>query len=480
MGKKIAIVGAGIGGLAAAARLSNKSHDVEVFEKLPECGGRTHLLQDKGFKFDMGPSFVMMPDFFEEVFNYCGQDIKDYLDLQALDPSYKIFYPDGDSLTVYKDSRRTAEELERIEKGAGLGFEGFIKETTRIYKSVRPLLYNCFSRKELFNPKYLGLAAKIRPLESYWQLAKQFFNSDKLCYAFTFEAMFMGVSPFEAPAFYSVISYADHVQKIYHPMGGMYRIPLSLESMAVKFGAKFHYNSEVKKISRNSGTISLEFNTKKMDFDRVVVNADYAYAQSELLGRSIPDYRYSCSVYLIYLGLKRKTEGFAHHNLFFSADLKKNLSQIFHENVIPEDPSFYVHVPTVTDASLAPQGKEIFYILVPVPNLTRPQEDLFRKEDRLRRTVFDRINRVLGADIEDLVETEHRFYPQDFISRYNIKYAATFGLAHNLMQSAFLRPANFDRKIKGLYFAGASTQPGGGLPVVIASSKIVADMIQRS
>ena len=477
MNKKIAIVGAGVGGLATAARLAKQGYSVEIFEKLGECGGRNHLLEDKGFKFDMGPSFVLMPDFFQEVFSYCQEDIKEYLDLRAIDPSYTIFYPDGDSLTVYKDSARTKDELEKIERGSSIGFDGFIRETAGIYRTVRPLLYDCFTPKAVFNLRYWGLLGKIRAFDSYWQLAKKFFRSEKLCYAFTFEAMFMGVSPFNAPAFYSIISYADHVQKIFHPMGSMYQIPLALEKMAKKFGARFHYNTQVKKIKSKSGALIIELDGREEVFDKVVVNADYAYAQSELLGRRLPAYKYSCSVYLIYLGLKQKINGFAHHNLFFSNDLKKNLNQIFKEKVMPEDPSFYVHVPTVTDASLAPEGKEIFYILVPVANLEKNKEDISEYEERLRRIIFDKISEKLGSRIEDLIEVEHRFYPKDFIGRYNIKYGATFGLAHNLMQSAFFRPPNFDSRINNLYYVGASTQPGGGLPVVIAGSRIVADLI---
>lgn len=477
MNKKIAIVGAGVGGLATAARLAKQGYSVDIFEKLGECGGRNHLLEDKGFKFDMGPSFVLMPDFFEEVFSYCGEDLKEYLNLRAIDPSYTIFYPDGDSLTVYKDSARTKDEIEKIERGSSRGFDGFIKETTQIYNAVRPLLYDCFTPAAMFNPRYFGLLGKIRGLESYWGLAKKFFKTDKLCYAFTFEAMFMGVSPFNAPAFYSIISYTDHVQKIFHPMGSMYQIPLALEKMAKKFGCQFHYNSEIKKIKPKKDGLILELDSREEVFDKVVVNADYAYAQSQLLGRRIPNYKYSCSVYLIYLGLKQKVKGLAHHNLFFSKDLKKNLKQIFEQKVRPEDPSFYVHVPTITDASLAPVGKEIFYILIPVANLEENKEDISVYEERLRNIIFDKISEKLGRRVEDLIEVEHRFYPKDFISRYNIKYGATFGLAHNLMQSAFFRPVNFDRKIKNLYFVGASTQPGGGLPVVIAGSRIVADLI---
>ena len=213
--------------------------------------------------------------------------------------------------------------------------------------------------------------------------------------------------------------------------------------------------------------------------DKIVVNADYAYAQGALLGRGIPRYRYSCSVYLMYLGLKKKIEGLEHHNLFFSQDLDKNLRQIFSQDTVPQDPSFYVHVPTVTDPGLAPEGKDIVYILVPVPNLEHG-DNFGAQEVQLREAVFKRINRYLGIRLEELIEVEHRFYPRDFIIRYNIHNGATFGLAHTLTQSAFFRPANYDARIKGLYYVGASTQPGGGLPVVIAGSRIVADLIERS
>jgi len=466
--KKIKIVGAGVGGLALAARLAHDGFSVDVFEKLPTPGGRASLLVDGGFKFDMGPSFVLMPDFFEEVFSYCGQNLKDYLNLVALDPSYKIFYPDGEVITIHKDSEKTKEELERIEPGAAKAFDGFIKETSRIYHEVRPLLYECFTPAKILNPRYWSLITKIRALDSYWSLARKFFKTDKLCYAFTFEAMFMGVSPFNAPAFYSIISYTDHVQKIFHPIGGMYQIPLALEKMAKKFGAQFHYNSEV-------GAADM-LNSR----EPVAVDADYAYARADLLGEKIPDYKYSCSVYLLYLGLKKKVGGLAHHNLFFSQDLNKNLKQIFNDKEVPLDPSFYIHVPTVTDPGLAPEGKDLFYVLVPVPNLKGNKEDIAAVEDKLRKIVFTKINRTLGIDLESLIEVEHKFYPQDFIKRYNIKYGATFGLAHNLMQSAFLRPANQHPKNKNIYFVGASTQPGGGLPVVIAGSRIVADMLNNS
>lgn len=479
MSKKIAIVGAGIGGLATAVRLAKHGFEVSVYEKLPECGGRNHMLEDGGFKFDMGPSFVLMPEFLREVFSYCGQRIQDYLDLKMLDVHYKIFYPDNDVLTVFADYEKTKEQFKRMETGAHFAYDRLITETEKIYNAVKPLLYECFSPKDLLNPAYWALPFKIRAFESYWKLVRRFFKSDKLCYALTFEAMFLGVSPFQSPAFYSIITYSDHVQKIFHPMGGMYRIPLALERLGERLGVTYHYNVEIERIEKSADIFYLKSGAQVFKADKVVVNADYAYAQEMLLKRRIPEYKYSCSTYLLYLGLRKKIKGLSHHNLFFSDDIPKNLKQIFQSGEFPQSPSFYVHVPTVTDPSLAPDGKDLIYVLVPVPNLKFPQS-IEKYEEQLRAYIFRKMRHACLEDVESLIEVERKFYPRDFINRYNIKYGATFGLAHNLMQSAFFRPLNYDKELPGLYYAGASTQPGGGLPLVLAGSRIVADLIHST
>ena len=477
MSKRIAVVGAGVGGLSAAARLAHDGYEVDVWEKLPQCGGRASLLAEKGFRIDMGPSFVLMPGFYKEVFDYCGEEMADYLDLRALETHYRIFYPDGTRLNVYGDPERTKAELERIEPGSARGYDAFIAETARIYRDVEPLLYKCFTLKDLANPALWPLVTKLRVWENVWQLACRYFQDERLRYAFVFEAMFIGVSPFQAPAFYSIITYADQVQKVLHSMGGMYQIPLALERMAAKFGAKFHYGAEVKGLRGDGDGVVLDFGKDQFRADRAVVNADYAHTQGDLLQRRLPHWKHSCSVFLIYWGLKRKVEGLEHHNLFFSGDLPRNMAEIFDRKVIPADPSFYIHVPTVTDPSLAPEGKDILYVLIPVSNLDGSADDIHAHEQRLRQLVVDKVKQVCGVDVNELIEAERTFYPQDFVGRYNVKYGATFGLAHSLLQSAFFRPANLDARIKGLYYTGASTQPGGGLPVVMASSRIVADLI---
>ena len=436
---------------------------MEVYERLDRCGGRAHIIEDQGFRFDTGPSFVLMPEFFKEVFTDCGAAITDYLDLRILPTSYKITYADGDVLTVYQDSQKTRAELERFEPGAGARLDEFIRQTAQIYQAVHPLLYKCFTPRDLLAPRYWDLLFRLRPFETYWQLARRFFKNEKICYAMTFEAMFIGVSPFRTPAFYSVISYTDHVEKIAHPMGGMYQVPLALERLGRERGVRYHYGAEVTSVRPVNGGVVLNVGGQEVAADQVVLNADYAHAQHALLGRRLPRYQYSCSVYLLYLGLKTRVPGLEHHNLFFARDLRRNLREIFQSAVLSADPSFYVHVPTVTDPGLAPEGKDIAYILVPVPNLERSTISRDFLDETMRAVVFEQIRVQTGIDLADLIEVEHRFYPQDFLTRYQVQHGATFGLAHTLLQSAFF-PAGESGSPQAEYLLCGGQHPARGRP----------------
>ncbi|MBN1869368.1 MAG: phytoene desaturase [Candidatus Omnitrophica bacterium] len=480
MNKNIAVVGAGVGGMAVAARLASKGFNVDVYEKLPREGGRVHIIEDKGFKFDTGPSFILMRDFFDEVFTFCGKDINDYLNLRTLDQSYKIFFADGETLNFYRDLNETKKELERIEKGAASRFDAFLKSTGKLYDLFCPYLYRYFTVSSLFKPSLWPLFCRFNPFETIWQLSTKFFKSDKIRYAVTFQAMFLGVSPFDAPSFYSMISYADHALKIYHPLGGMYELARALKKLGSEFGVTFHFNTPVHHIEQNERKWAAAFDHTSRKFDQIVINADYVYAQERLLKRK---YRrsllHSCSAYLIYLGLKQKICNLDHHNLFFSSDPKNNLEEIFQTGQLSEEPSFYVHLPTHVDPCLAPADKDIMYILVPVANMKYQKAAPEVYEHQIKSKVFKRLSKIIGQPLHELIECEYCFYPKDFQERYNLPYGSAFGLAHTLSQSAFFRPPNQDSQFRNLYYVGASTQPGGGLPPVLAGSRIVADLINK-
>ncbi|MFA5199450.1 MAG: phytoene desaturase family protein [Candidatus Omnitrophota bacterium] len=479
MAKKVVIVGAGVGGLAAACRLAKDGYEVEVYEKLSNCGGRNNIIEDRGYKFDTGPSLIIMPDLISELFSYCGRNIQKYLELRIVDPSYRIFYDDGEILNIYRNSRSTMEEMERMEFNSGAQFNKFFQETARIYNIIRPHLYSSLTPWSLVCPHYWGLIAKTRIFQSYWKLVRKYFESDKLCHAFTFGAVFMGLPAYQAPAFLSLINYAEHAQKISFPIGGMYQIPLALEKLAKELGVNIYYDSPVENIRRKDGQILLTRGASQIQADYAVINADYPYSQSGLLKRSVKQYKYSSSIYSIFLGIKRRPAELLHYNLFFSKDPTRNLEEIFESGFHPADPTFYAYLPTLTDPYLAPTGKDILHLMIPVPNLKNDRSDLKDHESRLRMQAFDKINKVCSCNLEEYIEAEHRFYPEDFIGRYNIKFGASFGLAHNLTQSGFWRPSNSDPWIKNLYYCGASTQPAGGLSLVIAGSKIVADLINK-
>ena len=476
--ESVAIIGAGIGGLATAARLARRGHQVDVYERLPEAGGRVHVIEDQGFRFDTGPSFVLMREFFDELFADCGETISDYLRLEILEQSYQIYYADGRVLNFYRDLDQTRDELERFSPGSAAAFDRFLAEAGEYYRSLTPFLYQCFSFKDLLRPRLWPLLPQLRPWQTFWQMARRYFRDEALCYAVSFEAMFLGASPFVAPGFYSLVTYADHMQKIYHPIGGMYAIARALERLGRRFGARFHYDAEVRSLASDQRRTTLTLaDGRRCHADLAVVNADYQYAQQSLLGRGRPSGQPSCSTFLLYLGLKGRLPGLAHHNLFFSRDPRQNLRWIFGQGAAAEQVSFYVHIPTRTDPSLSPPGKDIVYLLVPVPHLGQGGGEL--DLERLRASILDRLGEILSCDIRPLIEVEHRFVPQDFVRRYNLYSGAAFGLGHTLWQSAFFRPGNQDRRYKNIYYVGASTQPGGGLPPVIAGSRIVADLITR-
>ena len=477
MRDEIAVIGSGVGGLAAAARLAKNGYRVSVYEKLDRCGGVANIIEDKGFKFDTGPSLVMMPDFLEEIFQYCGENLNDYLSLKILDQSYKIFYADGTQLNIYRDSERTKEEIEKIERGGSRGFDRFLQEAQGIDSVLRPLFYRCFSAGNMLSPKFWNIAAGLKMNKSYWQVVSKFFKSVKLRYAFTFQSLFVGASPFSAPGFYSIITYLDHRQKIFHSLGGTYQVPLAFRKMAEKFGAKLFYNQAIKNIRKQGSEFILDTERGAVKADKVVVNADYNYTQKYLLGRKLTPRKYSCSAMMIYLGLNRKIKGLGHHNFFFPADWRKNLREVFNTKQFSQDPFFYVYVPTVTDPSLSPAGKETVCILILAPNLENLRDNIEEHRERLRNAVFSRIKDISGQDLKDSLEVEHRFYPHDFRKCYNLYNGATFGFSHNLVQDIFSLPKNYDHYLKGLYYVGGSTQPGSGLPSVIAGSRIVADLL---
>lgn len=489
--KKVIIVGAGPGGLSAAMILAHKGFKVSVYEAKPYIGGRNSPLKAGDFTFETGPTFVMLPKAFEEAFALAGKDMKDYLELRMLDEMYRLHYSDGRDFHVYFDKNKLEKEIVRLFPDDA-GSYGHFMETQKI-KFDR--LYKCLTvpYMRVYNYMRLKLLKALSTMDlgkTVHQVLSKYFKNEDLKIAMSFQAKYLGMSPWECPGAFTILSYIEHEFGIYHPMGGVYKITDAMAKVAQENGAKIFLNKAVKKIIVKDGVSSgvlLEDGTS-VEADYVVMNADFAYGMLNLFGggqstkysqKKIDSKKYSCSTFMIYLGLSKKYD-MPHHNIFFSSDYKKNVDQIFRDKVVPEDPSFYVQNASVTDNSLAPEGKSAIYILVPVPNLSKANIDWEKDKKVFRDKIIQLVKeRTEMKDIEKNIEVERIITPAGWEKDINVHNGAVFNLAHSLDQMLYLRPHNKLEGFKNIYIVGGGTHPGSGLPTIIESGRIAADLISR-
>ncbi len=490
--KKIAVIGAGLAGLSAASLLAKKGFDVTVFEKNANPGGRMNrLVTPGGFTFDTGPTLLLMLSSLRKLFGKLDRNIDDYLELKLLQPSYRAFYPDGTEFDSSTNIALMTKEIRDKLDGEG-EIERYLRFFSYLSKLYRLTIPNFVDRNyrrlsDFINPKSLYYLASLKMLGSLYGKVSSFFKDERLRMLFSFQTMYLGISPFEAPSVYGVVTYMESGEGVYFPVGGMYKVVQSLEKVGAEYGVKFRYNSEVTKIERDGArATSLVINgSERETFDSYLVNADLPYAYETLLGETprknaLPQngaLKSSSSAYLMYLGLDRQYKHLPHHNVVFSADYKLNLDDIFERQVLPDDPAFYVCIPNRTDASLAPEGCDSVYVLVPVPHQTRNvdwQKDEPAFKERILKGMSDRLGMT---DVREHIVFEKTFTPDDWASEYNLWKGSAFGLSHSFFQSAYFRPQNKSKTLGNVYFAGASTIPGNGVPMVIISGSLAAERI---
>jgi phytoene desaturase len=489
MKKQVVIIGGGIGGLCTAARLLKKGYKVTIYEKEDKVGGRAHRLKQDGYTFDTGPTLLMMTDVLYDTFKYCGKNLDDYLTLIQLEPNYQVVFGDKSKITVSSNLPKFASELARFDSKAPEQFYKFFSDTAEIYRIARANFIdkNFNNKTDFINIKSGTKLLQKRSLTNLWNFTGRYFTDERLRQLFSFQSMYLGVSPYQAPAIYSVISYMETGLGIWYPKGGMYSLSLALQKLVKDLGGEIVCNKAVDHIIINSGLavgVELADGNKKLA-DVVVANADLVYAYKNLIAAkhrpSMPNtkldkLKLASSALLFYWGVDDECEGMLHHNVYLCKDFKANLDQILQLKKLPSDPSFYCYIPTKTDKSLAPKGKNVFYILVPVPNLNS-HVDWPAGIARLRDQVLSRLKIEFGLDIRNKIETEVVFTPQDFESKFNLNSGSAFGLSHHFFQSGAFRPSNKPEDIKNLYFVGASTQPGGGIPMVTLSAKLAVERI---
>lgn len=498
--KKIIIVGAGAGGITLACYLSKAGHEVQVYEKNEFSGGRCSLIfkevkdkEIKGkFRFDQGASMYMMPHIFENVYKDLGMDLNKEIKLIQCDPNYNVFYDDGTNLTLTSNLVEMKNNLENIEKGSFDNFLKMMKEGHEHHEIscnwiMENTYYNWYNYLHLGN---LDKLFKLRVWKTHFGGISKFFKSDKLRKAFTFQNMYMGLSPFEAPYAYTLLQYSELADGIWYPKGGMYHIFRIIKKKAIEYGAKFYYSSPVKQILLNDKNeaigIKLE-NNKEIHCDIVVCNADLTYVYNKLLPttdyqKCLNNKQYTSSTISFYWGIKGKIQQLDSHNIFIAKDYKPSFDKIFKDNTLPNDPSFYVHVPSKLDPTAAPDNCETVAILVPIGHLSDSDylknDKNKQKWDKLteiaRETVLKKFEQIGIKNIRSRIIIEDINTPITWESKFNLYKGSALGLNHQITQVGYLRPPNRDNNFKNLYFVGASTHPGTGVPMVIKSAKLVA------
>lgn len=486
--RQAVVVGAGVGGLAAAARLAHQGFDVRLFEKTQGPGGRCNQMKVDGFTWDLGPTIVLMPEVFEETFTSLGRRMEDYLTLHRCDPNYRIHYRDGSAITFTSELCAMGRELERVEPGSFQRYLSFLALGRTQYRTGLDHLVgrNYEGLSDYFVPSVFKRILEVRAHRRMYSEVGRFFKDERLRAGMTFQSMYLGVSPYAAPGVFALLPFTELGVGVWFPQGGLYAIPLALEKVAREEGVRLHYNTPVKRIlTEGKRTTGVELEDGEVvRADVVVCNADLPYAYEKLLDKSVTrlkradKLRYTSSGYMLYLGMRRRYDEFLHHNVYFGNDYKGSFDDIFERFRVPEDPSFYVNAPAHTDPSLAPPGKDALYVLVPVPH---QHEGLDWKVEgpRVRAKVFKRLAELGHTELERDIEVERVITPDDWASAFNLARGSAFGLAQNFFQIGPFRPSNQDPRVKNLFFVGASTQPGTGLPTVLISARLAVERILK-
>lgn len=490
---EIAVIGAGVTGLAAAARLAAKGHHVTIYDKNARTGGRMNQLHKDGFTFDMGPTIVMMPEVYRAVFEAAGKRFEDYVEIKQLRYIYDVYFAKGDKVTVPTDLAELQQTLESIEKGSTHGFMSFLTDIYKRYEIARKYFLERTYRKpsDFYNMTSLIQGAKLRTLNHADDLIGQYIDNEKIKKLLAFQTLYIGIDPKNGPSLYSIIPMIEMMFGVHFIKGGMYGMAQGLTRLNEDLGVDIQLNADIEEIiidPKFKRADGVRVNDTVRRFDKVLCTADFPYAAEHLMPKHAPIKKYppkkidrldySCSAFLMYIGLDIDiTQQVQLHNVLFAEDFRRNIDDIF-QGRLTEDPSIYVYVPAVGDASLAPEGQTGIYVLMPTPELKVGQIDWQNSEiiEYVKEVIYRKLATIEALkDAKSHVISETIFTPKDFEHDYNAKFGSAFGLMPTLAQSNYYRPANVSNDYKDLYFAGASTHPGAGVPIVLTSAKITVD-----
>lgn len=440
-----------------------------------------------GHRFDMGATLFLMPEVFAETYAALGERMDDHLDLRRIDPTYRIHFNDGIELGLTANLHDMQTQLEAIEPGSFGQLLRYLSEGHRHYHtSLDQFVGRNFCRiQDYFTPHNLWLILRLKALVKHYQNVGRYFDDPHLRAAFTFQNMYLGLSPYDAPATYSLLQYTELAGGVWFPLGGMYRVIESLIAIAESAGVQFVYNAPVRQVpvngSRATGVI-LQDDTR-LDADVIVANADLPYVYHDLLpdsqaAKRLDRLKYTSSAIMFYWGIDRVYPQLDPHNIFLGRDYRASFDRIFRDHTLPDDPSFYIHAPARVDPSAAPAGADTLLALVPVGHLggedSPDPEDL---QARAREAILRRLSAVGVTDFDQHLTFEISYSPRDWQTGFNLAKGSAFGLSHNVWQVGYLRPHNRHARYRNLYFVGASTHPGTGLPMVLLSARLTTERI---
>ena len=485
--KKIAVIGSGFAGLTSAIELASLGYKVTVLEKNSTPGGRARKFESNGFTFDMGPSWYWMPDVFDKFFARHGKKVEDYYNLLKLDPGFSVVYGKDNTIDVPASFEELVALFENIEKGSGSRLKKFLKKAAVKYKiGMDSLVYKpSHSIFEFINLKVLIGVLHLDVFSNFRSYVKKYFSDSRLTRLMEFPVLFLGATPQNTPALYSLMNYSAFSQGTYYPMGGFHEIIIGLSKLAKEKGVIINCDSNVEKINVVNGKVeNIVVNGEKLLFDGVIASADYHHVEQKLLEKPFRNYtteywekrEMSPSSLLFYVGLDKRLNNLQHHNLFFDADFDQHAKEIYDNPKWPKNPLFYLSCPSITDPSLAPKGNENLMFLIPLaPGL----EDTNEMREKYFDIVLKRLKDLTGNDIEKNIIFKKSYCVNDFEKDYNSFKGNAYGLANTLRQTAVLKPRMRNKKIKNLYYTGQLTVPGPGVPPSIISGQIAAIEIDK-
>ena len=489
-GPRAVVIGAGLGGLSAAIHLARQGWQVDILEQNARSGGRMNVIREKGFSIDMGPTMLMMPEVMEKIFTDCGRDIRDYLTMTRLSPAYTLAWPDGTRLNMGRSITELIDHVKDFAPDEADRIPRFVDKMRDKYNNAR---YNFIERsfnsvRDMVHPTTIKGMMQAMPLESVYKFVSRYIKNEKLRQAFTFQTLYLGMSPYTCPSIYALLPYIEMEFGVWFPKGGTIALADALETLFRELGGNIHFCTPVERILLD-GKQAVGVQTcdgEQWHSDVVVCNMDVPTAYKKLLPPAIrrkhtdarlDGHEYGCSGYLMYLGVTKIESDWGHNMIVLSDDYEQIIGDICERKILPRDPAMHVCIPTRTDPELAPPGHDVVYVLVPCPN-TKANIDWQTEGPLLRERVLNKLEATGLPGLRDKIVFERDFTPPEFEAMYGCYAGAAYsGLTLGILQSAYFRPHSRSEDVRGLYFVGASTHPGGGVPIVLTSGRLTAEEI---